>query len=48
MTPPNNASKEVLDAFAPGELQLAPGFRWECVDHLMEYGPESLLVDVAK
>jgi cytochrome P450 len=34
--------EEVLAAFPPGTLQLAPGFEWECVDHMMEYGPERL------
>jgi cytochrome P450 len=35
---------EVLTRFAPGALKLAPGFEWECVNHLMEYGPERLEV----
>jgi cytochrome P450 len=34
--------EEVLSMFAPGELELAPGFSWKCVDHIMEYGPETL------
>jgi cytochrome P450 len=34
----------VLEIFPPGTLELAPGFRWECVDHIMEYGPETLEV----
>ena len=38
--------EEVLDGFRPGELRLAPGFEWECVDHLQEYGPERLDVVV--
>ena len=38
--------EEVLDRFAPGQLQLADGFVWECVDHPLEYGPEHLLVRV--
>ena len=38
--------EEVLDAFAPGALRFAPGYRWECVDHMMEYGPETLDVVV--
>ena len=29
-----------------GELRLADDFRWECVNHLMEYGPETLAVTV--
>jgi cytochrome P450 len=34
--------EETLDRFAPGRLRLAPGYRWRCVDHLQEYGPETL------
>jgi cytochrome P450 len=34
--------EEMLDLFAPGEVRLADGFQWECVDHMMEYGPERL------
>jgi cytochrome P450 len=34
----------VLEIFPPGSLRLAPGYRWECVDHIMEYGPETLEV----
>ena len=40
--------EEFLDVFAPGQVQLAPGFDWECVDHLQEYGPESLAVVIAR
>jgi cytochrome P450 len=39
--------EEVLALFAPGSLSLAPGYEWECVNHLMEYGPETLEVVVA-
>jgi cytochrome P450 len=39
--------EETLERFAPGELRLAPGFHWECVDHLQEYGPETLDAVVA-
>jgi cytochrome P450 len=39
--------EEVLATFPIGRLRLAPGFTWECVDHLMEYGPERLDVVVA-
>jgi len=39
--------EEFLAAFMPGQVQLAPAFRWECVDHLQEYGPESLEVVIA-
>jgi cytochrome P450 len=39
--------EETLDLF-PGEtLRLAPGFTWECVDHMLEFGPERLDVVVA-
>ena len=34
--------EETLDRFAPGRLRLAPGYAWRCVDHLQEYGPETL------
>jgi cytochrome P450 len=34
--------EETLDRFPPGRLRLAPGYRWHCVDHLQEYGPETL------
>jgi cytochrome P450 len=39
--------EEVLAEFPPGTLRLAPGYVWECVDHMMEYGPERLDVVVA-
>jgi hypothetical protein len=32
----------MLDRFPPGRLQLAAGFEWVCVDHIQEYGPETL------
>ena len=38
--------EEVLETFAPGSLKFAPGYKWDCVDHLMEYGPETLDVVV--
>jgi cytochrome P450 len=38
--------EEVLAMFEPGALRLAPGYEWECVDHAMEYGPETLDVVV--
>jgi cytochrome P450 len=38
--------EEVLSLFDAGALELAPGYQWECVDHLMEYGPETLDVVV--
>jgi len=37
---------ETLERFAPRKLRLAPGYRWECVAHLQEYGPETLDVVV--
>jgi cytochrome P450 len=39
--------EEVLATFPPGTLRLAPAFEWECVDHMMEYGPERLDVVLA-
>jgi cytochrome P450 len=36
--------EEVLDVFPDGTLELAPDFEWECVNHIMEYGPERLEV----
>jgi cytochrome P450 len=39
--------EETLDRFAPRQLRLAPGYRWHCVAHLQEYGPETLDVLVA-
>jgi cytochrome P450 len=40
--------EEVLDRFGPGGLALAPGFEWVCVDHVLEYGPETLDVAVTR
>jgi cytochrome P450 len=40
--------EEILTTFGPGALRLAPGYKWECVDHLLEYGPESLDVIVVR
>ena len=34
--------EEVLQRFKPGELELAADFEWVCVNHLQEYGPETL------
>lgn len=34
--------EEMVAACPPGEAQLAPGFAWVCVDHMLEYGPEHL------
>ena len=36
--------EEWLGRVPEGALRLAPGFRWECVAHLQEYGPERLEV----
>ncbi len=38
--------EEMLDRFAPQQLRLAEGFTWVCVDHPLEYGPETLDVVV--
>ena len=40
--------EELLARFAPGQIRLADGFRWECVDHIQEYGPEKLLVTIGR
>ena len=40
--------EEVQARCAPGELRLAPGYRWTCVAHLQEYGPETLDVVIAR
>ncbi len=40
--------EEFIDTFAPGTVALAPGFVWECVAHVQEYGPEHLEVVVAR
>jgi cytochrome P450 len=40
--------EEVLARFPAGTLALADGFEWECVNHLMEYGPETLEVVVRR
>lgn len=39
--------EETLDLFPGESLQLQPGFSWECVDHMLEYGPERIDVAVA-
>jgi cytochrome P450 len=39
--------EEVMETFGPKGLRLADGFEWICVDHLQEYGPETLDVVVA-
>ncbi len=40
--------EEALDVFPPGSVRLADGFEWECVDHMLEYGPERLDVVVTR
>jgi cytochrome P450 len=40
--------EETLDRFAPGQLRLAEGYRWVCVAHTQEYGPETLDAVVAR
>jgi hypothetical protein len=40
--------EEILATFGPEELRLAPEYKWECVDHLLEYGPETLDVIVVR
>jgi cytochrome P450 len=40
--------EEVLDRFGTDGLALAPGFEWVCVDHMLEYGPETLDVVVTR
>jgi len=40
--------EEILAVLDSASLVLAPGFEWECVDHLQEYGPESLPVEVSR
>ncbi len=39
--------EELIDMFPPGSITLAPGFVWECVAHVQEYGPEHLEVVIA-
>jgi cytochrome P450 len=38
--------EETLGRFAPQQLRVAKGYRWVCVAHLQEYGPETLDVVV--
>jgi cytochrome P450 len=40
--------EEMLDAFAPGEIALAPSFEYRLVPMFLEYGPESLEAVVVK
>ena len=41
------ALEQFLAATETRKLELAPGYQWECVNHLQEYGPESLPVLLA-
>lgn len=36
--------EEMLARFAPGQMRIADGYEWQCVDHIQEYGPERLPV----
>jgi cytochrome P450 len=40
------ALEELLSASEDRKFELAPGYVWECVNHLQEYGPESLPVRI--
>lgn len=40
--------EEMLEVLDSARVVLAPGFEWECVDHLQEYGPESLPVEITR
>lgn len=42
------ALEEMLAVLASATVSFAPGFKWECVNHLQEYGPESLPVEVTR
>jgi cytochrome P450 len=39
--------EEVLEILDSKEIALTQGFEWECVNHLQEYGPESLPVEIS-
>jgi cytochrome P450 len=34
--------EETIAVFPPGRISLAPGYHWECVAHVQEFGPETL------
>lgn len=36
--------EEMIACFEPGNVRLAEGFEWACVDHFQEFGPEALPV----
>ena len=40
------ALEELLSVTETRTIELAPGYEWECVKHLQEYGPESLPIVV--
>ena len=40
--------EEALAVLDSREICLVPGFEWECVNHLQEYGPESLPVEISR
>jgi len=40
--------EEALDLKAKARVELVPGFVWQCVNHLQEYGPEHLPVRVTR
>lgn len=40
--------EEMLALMAKARVELEPGFVWQCVNHLQEYGPEHLPVRVSK
>jgi hypothetical protein len=39
--------EEMLDLMPPGSMSLVAGYEWACVQHPMEYGPETLEVTTA-
>jgi cytochrome P450 len=40
--------EEMLAVLEDQPIRLAEGFKWECVNHLQEYGPERLDVEVGE
>ncbi len=40
--------EEFLARFAPGQVRLVEGFKWQCVDHIQEYGPDALPVRIGR
>jgi cytochrome P450 len=39
--------EEMLEIMPPGTVSLVPDFQWSCVQHPMEYGPETLEVTIS-